>query len=196
MCVQPDRFSAPKSSDVWPELAQNSTTGLCTSTGSATPAASRRDRTVSIDGLPYNLMAEQHARAEAFIKSRSNVFSCSEYDIGHTNIIPHCTDTGDNAPHFEQHQRHPTMQLPLIDTCLEHALTWRHWSGCVAMLFQCGDGADAGLHHVLLHWLYIKTNKLIKTDKFLGDLGHNVWAQEVLAQNRYLCGYTQRLSML
>jgi len=61
-----------------------------------------------IYGLPANLMAEQRACAEAFIKIRSNVFSRSEYDIGCTSIIPHRIDTGDNALHFEQLRRHPT----------------------------------------------------------------------------------------
>jgi len=55
-----------------------------------------------IDGLPDDLTDEQRARATAFIRSRSNVFSRSEYDIGRTRIIPHRIDTGDNTPHFEQ----------------------------------------------------------------------------------------------
>jgi len=54
-----------------------------------------------VDGLPDDLTDEQRARATAFIRSRSNVFSRSEYDIGRTRIIPHRIDTGDNAPHFE-----------------------------------------------------------------------------------------------
>ena len=55
-----------------------------------------------LDGLPDDLTAEQRAHATAFIQSRSNVFSCSEYDIGQTRIIPHRINTGDNTPHFEQ----------------------------------------------------------------------------------------------
>jgi len=42
-----------------------------------------------IDGLPDDLTDEQRARAADFIRSRSNVFSRSEYDIGRTRIIPH-----------------------------------------------------------------------------------------------------------
>jgi len=45
-----------------------------------------------------DLTAEQRARAETFTKSRSNVFSRSEYDIGRTNTIPHCIDMGDHMP--------------------------------------------------------------------------------------------------
>ena len=64
-----------------------------------------------IDGLPDDLTDEQRAHAKAFIQSRSNVFSRSEYDIGRTRIIPHRIDTGDNAPHFEQLRRHPTKAI-------------------------------------------------------------------------------------
>jgi len=65
-------------------------------------------------------MAEQCARAEALIKSRSNVFSRSEYEIGRTCVIPHCINTGDNTPHFEQLRHHRTTQLLLIDEHVEH----------------------------------------------------------------------------
>jgi len=47
-----------------------------------------------VDGLPDDLTDEQRARATAFIRSRSNVFSRSEYDIGRTRIIQHRIDTG------------------------------------------------------------------------------------------------------
>ena len=72
-----------------------------------------------IDGLPDNLTDEQRARAADFIRSRSNIFSRSEYDIGRMRIIPHRIDTGDNAPHFKQLRRHPTTQLPMIDEHVE-----------------------------------------------------------------------------
>jgi len=69
-----------------------------------------------LDGLPGDLTDEQRARVIAFIRSWSNVFSHSEYDTGRTRIILHCIDTGDNDPHFEQLQWHPTTQLPMIDS--------------------------------------------------------------------------------
>jgi len=68
-----------------------------------------------LHSLPLDLSDEQCDHAEAFICSRANVFSRSEYDIGRTNIILHRIDTSDNSPHFEQLQRHPTAQLPVID---------------------------------------------------------------------------------
>jgi len=78
-----------------------------------------------IDGLPDDLTDEQQARAAAFIRSRPNVFSRSEYDIGRTRIIPHRIDTGDNVPHFEQLRRHPTTQLNMSSTCLSMMLSNR-----------------------------------------------------------------------
>jgi len=72
-----------------------------------------------LNGLPDDLTAEQCTRATAFIQSRSNVFSRSEYDIGWMWIIPYHIDTGDNIPHFQQLRRHPTTQLPIIDERVE-----------------------------------------------------------------------------
>jgi len=72
--------------------------------------------------LPDDLTLDQKQRAETFIRSRVNVFSHSEFDIGRTNIIPHCIDTGEHSPHFEQLSRHPTAQLPVIDEHVQHML--------------------------------------------------------------------------
>ena len=70
-------------------------------------------------GLPWDLTDEH---AEAFIRSRANVFSRSEYDIGRTSIIPHRIDTGEHIPHFEQLCRHPQAQLPVIDEHVQNML--------------------------------------------------------------------------
>jgi len=72
--------------------------------------------------LPDDLTLDQKQRAETFIRSRANVFSRSEFDIGRTNIIPHRIDTGHHSPHFEQLRRHPTTQLPVIDEHVRHML--------------------------------------------------------------------------
>jgi len=45
--------------------------------------------------LPDDLTLDQKQHAETFIRSRANVFSRSEFDIGRTNIIPHSINTGD-----------------------------------------------------------------------------------------------------
>ena len=44
--------------------------------------------------LPDDLTLNQKQRAESFIRSRANVFSRFEYNIGRTNIIPHRIETG------------------------------------------------------------------------------------------------------
>ena len=119
-----------------------------------------------IDGLPDDLTDEQRARAAAFIRSRSDVFSRSEYDIGRTWIIPHRIDTGDNAPHFEQLRRHPTTQLPMIDEHVEHMLAHdviepaaSPWSSNVVMVRK----QDGSMRFCVD---YRKVNELIKKDKF------------------------------
>ena len=71
---------------------------------------------------PDDLTLDQKQCAETFVRSCTNVFSRSEFDIGQTNIIPHHINTGDASPHFEQLRRHPTTQLPVIDEHVQHML--------------------------------------------------------------------------
>jgi len=110
-------------------------TGLRAATVSSTTAASRMDSDPSdslsenahdhldslLHGLPPDLTDAQRDHAEAFIRSRASVFSRSEY-VGRTNIILHCIDTGEHAPHFEQLRRHPQAQLPVIDQHVQNML--------------------------------------------------------------------------
>ena len=97
----PDESVMPVSSSLRPTMAQTDGTELGTSTDSLStadptdsdsstlPAGDAHDH---IDGLlrslPTDLSDEQRDHAEAFIHSRANVFSRSEYDIGRTNITP------------------------------------------------------------------------------------------------------------
>jgi len=119
-----------------------------------------------LDGLPDDLMVEQRTRAMAFIESRSNVFSRSEYDIGRTRIIPHRIDTGDNMPHFEQLRRHPMTQLPMIDEHVEHMLAHdviepaaSPWCSNVVIVRK----QDRSMRFCVD---YRKVNELIKRNKF------------------------------
>jgi len=118
-----------------------------------------------IERLPDDLTAEQRARAEEFIKSRSHVFSKSEFDIGRTDVLRHRIETGDHAPHFEQLRRHPTTQLPVIDRHVEEML--QHdviepaaspWCSNVVMVWK----RDGTMRFCVD---YHKTNQLIKKDK-------------------------------
>jgi len=116
-------------------MTQTEETGLHASTVSSTTAGSTdSDSSTSLSenehdhidsllrSLPSDLTDVQRDHAEAFIRLRANVFSRSEYDIGHTGIIPHRINTGDHSPHFEQLRRHPQAQLPVIDEHVQNML--------------------------------------------------------------------------
>ena len=70
--------------------------------GSSSPSSeAQSDRIDSLlCNLPVELTSEQEDRAEQLICTYAHVFSRSEYNICHTNIIPHRIDTGNNSPHF------------------------------------------------------------------------------------------------
>jgi len=123
------------SSSLRSPTTQTEETGLHASTVSSTTAGSTdSDSSTSLSenehghidsllrSLPSDLMDEQCDRAEEFIRSRANVFSRSEYDIGRTSIIPHRINMGDHSPHVEQLQRHPQAQLPVIDEHVQMSL--------------------------------------------------------------------------
>jgi len=133
--VLPDESAMPVLSSLYPTMAQTDGTELCTLTVSLTtaeptysdsstlPAGDAHDHINNLlHSLPSDLSDEQRDRAETFIRSCTNVFSRSEYDIGHTNIIPHHIDTGDHSPHFEQLRHHPTALLPVVDKHVRHML--------------------------------------------------------------------------
>ena len=135
-CVTPDESVVLVSDSLRSPPTSTEETGLRAATVCLMTAADRTDSDSSaslpenahdhieslLRGLPPDLTDEQRDRAEAFIRSRANVFSRSEYNIGHTSIIPHRIDTGEHAPHFEQLRRHPQAQLPVIDEHVQNML--------------------------------------------------------------------------
>ena len=162
--------------DLQPTSELGPTTIFHTSTMSAVPTADTAgsDSSSAMESshshiqclLPNDLTAEQRARTEAIIKSRANVFSGSEYDIGRTKIILHRIDTGENQPHFEQLRRHAMTQLLLIDKHVERMLkdnviepAASPWCSNVVMVHK-QDG-------IMMFCVdYRKVNELIKKDKF------------------------------
>jgi len=72
----------------------SATTVEATASDSSLPSSEgQQDHIESLlQRLPNNLTLNQKQRAEAFIRSRANVFSRSEFYIGRTNIIPHRID--------------------------------------------------------------------------------------------------------
>jgi len=151
-CVTPDESAMLVSDSLRSSQMQTEETGLRASTVSLTTTADLKDSDSStslsenahdhidnlLHSLPSDLTDEQCDRAETFIRSHASVFSRSEYDIGHTSIIPHRIDTGDNAPHFEQLQRHPQAQLSVIG---------KHVQICLSMM-----SLNLLLRHGVLMW--------------------------------------------
>jgi len=53
------------------------------------------------------------------LQDYADVFSCSEFDLGQTNVLPHRIDTGDSRPIKEPLRRHPIAHLDFIDDQVE-----------------------------------------------------------------------------
>jgi len=135
-CVMPDESVMLVSDSLRSSQTTTVEMGLHTATVSSTTTVDRTDSDLSdspsentndhidslLHGLPSDLTDVQRDRAEAFIRSRTNVFTRSEYDIGRTSIIPHRIDTGEHAPHFEQLRRHPQAKLAVIDEHIQNML--------------------------------------------------------------------------
>ena len=119
-----------------------------------------------IDGLPDHLTSEQRVMAEKFIRSRANIFSRSEFDIGRTDILKHRIDTGDNPPHYERLHHHPTTQLPQIDAHVEEML--KHDGIEPAASPSCSNVVMVKKKDGSMRFCidYRKTNELIKKDHF------------------------------
>ena len=68
-----------------------------------------------IDSLPRTLSAVEFAAAKHLVLDYADVFSRSEFDLGHTDILPHRIDTGNSRPFKKQLRRHPIAHLSFID---------------------------------------------------------------------------------
>jgi len=146
-----------------------STADEVTASSSSTPSSEGTQDHIEglLQCLPDDLTLDQKQRAENFIRSRANVFSRSEFDIGRTNLIPHRINTGDHSPHFEQLRHHPTTHLPVIDEHVQHMLEHdvvepaaSPWCSNVVMVRK-----QDGTMRLCIH--YRKLNGLTVKDKFL-----------------------------
>jgi len=52
----------------------------------------------------------------------ADIFSQSEFDLGHSDLLPHRIDTGNARPFKEQLRRHPMAHLEFIDNQVEQML--------------------------------------------------------------------------
>ena len=75
-----------------------------------------------IDSFTHTLSVTERATAEHLVHDFADVFSRSEFDLGHTNLLPHRIDTGDARPFKEQLRRHPIAHLDFIDSQVEQML--------------------------------------------------------------------------
>ena len=75
-----------------------------------------------VDSFAHTLSGTEFAAAEHLVHEYADVFSRSEFDLGHTDILPHRIDTGDSRPFKKQLRRHPIAHLDFIDNQVEQML--------------------------------------------------------------------------
>ena len=75
-----------------------------------------------IDQIDLELTDEQKQDVERLLRDNREVFSTSEFDLGHTNLVQHKIDTGTNRPFKQQLRRHPMAYLPVIDEHVDKML--------------------------------------------------------------------------
>jgi len=68
------------------------------------------------------LSAAEFVVAERLLHDYADVFSCSEFDLGRTDILPHRIDRGDARPFKEQLRRHRIAHLDFIDNQVDQML--------------------------------------------------------------------------
>ena len=68
-----------------------------------------------LNKMDVELSTEQEDRVKQLLHENREVFSTSEFDLGHTNLVQHRIDTGINRPFKQQLRRHPMAYLPVID---------------------------------------------------------------------------------
>ena len=61
-----------------------------------------------------NLSADQMSQVKALIAEFPDVFALSDAELGCTNLIKHCVDTGDHLPIKQQPYRTPIVRRALI----------------------------------------------------------------------------------
>ena len=75
-----------------------------------------------IESLPDDLTESQKRSAINLVLRNADVFSKHDFDLGVTNLLTHCIDTGHSKPLAEPLRRHPIVHLDLIDQTVEKML--------------------------------------------------------------------------
>ena len=68
-----------------------------------------------IDNFPPKLNEEQRQQATEFVLKNADLFSKSEFDLRHTDLLEHTIDTGNHRPFRQPLRRHPVAHLEVID---------------------------------------------------------------------------------
>jgi len=72
-----------------------------------------------ISQLKNNLSTGQRATVAEFVRKNADVFSASEFDLGHTDLLEHSIELDSTKPVRQALRRHPVAYLPLIDEYIE-----------------------------------------------------------------------------
>lgn len=75
-----------------------------------------------IESFAHTLSGNEFTAAEHLVRDYADVFSRSDFDLGHSDILPHRIDTGDSRPFKQQLRRHPIAHLDVIDDQVEQML--------------------------------------------------------------------------
>jgi len=75
-----------------------------------------------IDGFSQNISEHELSLAKELVYEYSDIFSRSEFEMGHCAILPRRIDTGDARPFKEQLRRHPIAHLDFIDNQVNQML--------------------------------------------------------------------------
>jgi len=68
-----------------------------------------------VDSFDNNLPQHQFREAKQLVCEYADIFSRHDFDLGHCDILPHRTDTGNSRPLKEQLRRHPIAHYDFID---------------------------------------------------------------------------------
>jgi len=75
-----------------------------------------------VDGFSDTISGPELSMAKQLVYEYSDVFSRSEFDLGHCAALPHRIDTGNARPFKEQLRRHPIAHLDFIDNQVHQML--------------------------------------------------------------------------
>ena len=72
-----------------------------------------------LENMDPSVTIDEKRQVGAILEEYADCFSRSEYDLGHTTLVKHSINTGDNAPVKQTLRRQPLAYLPEIDRQLE-----------------------------------------------------------------------------